>query len=267
MKLETYLNRVGFRGTPRVDAATLIALHRGHLLNIPYENFDVQLGRPVDFDVAHIFAKLVTQRRGGWCYEMNGLLGWALQTIGFKVTRMAGGVGRAQSGDVTIGNHLVLRVDLDRTYIADVGFGDGLLEAVPLAPGKIRQRDSDFSLQQLGDDWWRFHNDQRGGAPSFDFQLRVADAALLAEKCAFLQQDAQSIFVQNALCFRQFKDGIALLRGKVLIRYGVRGATQVTLPNVAAYMTALRDIFGIDLPEAQTLWPKIEARHAELAKR
>lgn len=267
MNLQAYLDRVGFRGTPRVDFATLAAIHRGHLLQIPYENLDIQLGRSVGFELPAIFTKLVTQRRGGWCYEMNGLLEWALTTIGFQVTRMAGGVGRAQMGDGAIGNHLVLRVDLERPYIADVGFGDGMLEPIPLRAAQIRQRKSDFALENIGNDWWRFHNDPRGGAPSFDFQLRTASQALFIEKCTWLQRDPQSTFVQNALCFRQLPDSIVLLRGKVLIRYGAQGNTQQVLPSAAAYAATLRDVFGIDLPEATALWPMIEMRHNEVTKR
>jgi N-hydroxyarylamine O-acetyltransferase len=81
----------------------------------------------------------VTRRRGGWCYEMNGLMDWALREIGFKVTRMAGGVMRASVGDGVVGNHLVLKVDLDRPYLADVGFGDGLVEPIPIEPGRTKQ--------------------------------------------------------------------------------------------------------------------------------
>ena len=265
MQLQAYLDRVGFRGTPRVDFATLAALHRGHLLQIPYENLDVQLRRPVGFGIDAIFAKVVMQRRGGWCYEMNGLLGWALTSIGFKVTRMAGGVGRAQLGNAAIGNHLVLRVDLDRPYLADVGFGDGVLEPVVIAAGPIRQRDSDFSLEDMGSGWWRMHNDPRGGADSFDFQLKSASQAQLEAKCHFLQHDPDSVFVQNALCFRQYADGVAVLRGKLLVRRGLQGTTTIELANARQYNAVLHDIFNIDLPEAVGLWPAIEARHAVIA--
>jgi len=77
VNLQSYLDRIAFLGHPRPDLDTLTRLHRGHVENIPYENLDVQFVRPVTRDPAAIFEKLVTRRRGGWCYEMNGLLGWA----------------------------------------------------------------------------------------------------------------------------------------------------------------------------------------------
>ncbi len=72
MNLTAYLDRIGFRGTPRADLDTLTRLHRGHVTHIPYENLDVQLGRPVSRAPAAIFHKLVTRRRGGWCFECAG---------------------------------------------------------------------------------------------------------------------------------------------------------------------------------------------------
>ena len=113
MELSAYLDRIGFEGRPVPDRATLEAVQRLHLLAIPYENLDVQLGRPLTTSPAAAVDKLVTRRRGGWCYEMNGVLGWALAEIGFRVTRLTGAVMRSMAGDANIGNHLVLRVDLE----------------------------------------------------------------------------------------------------------------------------------------------------------
>jgi N-hydroxyarylamine O-acetyltransferase len=89
MHLLSYLERVGFRHTPRVDITTLQDLLRAHVCSVPFENLDVQLGRPLTTDVDDAYRKIVIDRRGGWCYEQNGLFGWALQQIGFEVTRVA----------------------------------------------------------------------------------------------------------------------------------------------------------------------------------
>ena len=84
-------------------------------------NLDVQLGRPADLDLQRIYRKIVGQRRGGWCYEMNGILGWALAEAGFEVTRMIGGVMASHVGKAAMGSHLVLRVQTDscRTHLRD----------------------------------------------------------------------------------------------------------------------------------------------------
>lgn len=74
MDLRSYLDRIGFAGEAHADLETLRRLHRGHVETIPYENLDVQFGVPVDRTPEAAFEKLVYRKRGGWCYEMNGLL-------------------------------------------------------------------------------------------------------------------------------------------------------------------------------------------------
>jgi N-hydroxyarylamine O-acetyltransferase len=109
MNIEAYLARIGLRAPVEPNLAGLQALHRAHLPAIPYENLDVQLGRPVTIARPPIFDKIVTRRRGGWCYEMNALLGWALGELGFKVTHATGPVMREAAGEINAGNHLVRR--------------------------------------------------------------------------------------------------------------------------------------------------------------
>ncbi|MBY0421933.1 MAG: arylamine N-acetyltransferase, partial [Parvularculaceae bacterium] len=117
MRIERYLGRIGFAGAPAANLETLRAMHRGHALRIPYENLDVQLGRPVSRDPTRAFEKIVEGVRGGWCFEMNGVFSAALDAVGFRVRRLAGAVMREMLGDDAIGNHLVILVDLDETYL------------------------------------------------------------------------------------------------------------------------------------------------------
>ncbi|MFT5774227.1 arylamine N-acetyltransferase family protein [Hyphomonas sp.] len=112
-ELAAYFDRIGFEYSPRADGATLCALCRAHINTIPFENLDVQLGRKTARSQAEIHDKLVSRQRGGWCYEQNGLMGWALDEIGFDVTRLVAGVMREQAGDGQLGNHPCLLVRLE----------------------------------------------------------------------------------------------------------------------------------------------------------
>lgn len=260
-KLEAYLGRIGFKGGARPDLATLRAVHHAHVEAIPYENLDVQLNRRLTRSPADAFDKIVTRRRGGWCYEMNGLLGWALEEIGFKVTRLAGAVTRAQSGDSVIGNHLVLLIDLGETWVADAGFGDGLIEPIRLREGPFRTGPLECRLERIEDGWWRYVNDPAGGAPSFDFHPGIGDEALLEARCQFLQSDPASPFVQNAVVQRWRDNAHYSLRGRVLQTLTEGGKHQETIGSAEDYVAALRETFALDLPEAARLWPAILARH------
>ena len=264
MDLQAYFDRIGYRGEARADAATLVALHRAHLLAIPYENLDVQLGRPVTTDPHAAFEKIVVQRRGGWCYEMNGLFGLALEAIGFRVTRLAGGVLRSAMGEVMVGNHLVLRVDLDETWIADVGFGDGAFDPFPLREGALIAGGFECRLEQVDAKWWRFHNHAFGGAPNFDFTTSAADPALLAGQCQWLQTSPESHFVLNATAQRHRPGEILVLRGRILKRVRPDGAEDYLVSSAAEFVDILARQFDLHLPEAADLWPRITARHEAL---
>jgi len=262
MKLDEYLSRVGLAAPVSRDLAGLTAVHHAHLRAIPYENLDVQLGRPVTIDSPAIYDKIVTRRRGGWCYEMNGLLGWALGEMGFDVTRATGAVVREFKGVAAEGNHLVLRVQLpEGLYLADVGFGDGPFDPIRIAPGGFEAAGFGFNLEEADPGWWRLRNHKFGGAPCFDFNLECADEAVLRERCEFLQTSPLSPFVQNLTAQRFVPGGLAILRGKVLRRVTPDGFTDTVLNTADELLETLARDFSLDVPEVATLWPKIGERH------
>jgi N-hydroxyarylamine O-acetyltransferase len=265
MDLQAYFDRIGFTGEARPDLATLRALHRAHLQAIPYENLDVQLRIPLTTDPEAAFDKIVTRRRGGWCYEMNGLFGAVLSEIGFKVTSMAGAAMRELLGDIVIGNHLVLLVEIDgEPWIADVGFGDGAQDPFRLAVGAIEAAGYRFRLEAMDEGWWRFHNHEFGGAKSFDFQVAAADPELLSGRCEWLQYAPDSHFVLNVIVQRCRGDQILQLRGRVLRRVTPAGVTQETIGSPQEWVAMLADEFSLDVPQAATLWPRVLARHEEV---
>jgi N-hydroxyarylamine O-acetyltransferase len=264
MNVDAYLRRVGLNSRPPATLAGLTAIHRAHLLAIPYENLDVQLGRLVTIERPAIYEKIVERKRGGWCYEMNGILGWALGELGFHVTRATGAVMRETSGEASDGNHLVLRVELpEGLYLADVGFGDGPRNPIRVVPGAFHADGFDFSLRRVDDRWWRLNNDPRGGAPSFDFNLDAANEALLAGKCDFLQTSHTSPFVQNLVAQRHVPQGLKILRGRVLRTIRADGIGDRVIADAEELVAVLRNVFALDVPEAAVLWPKIVARHEE----
>lgn len=266
MDLGGYLERIGFDGRPIADRATLEALHRLHLRAIPYENLDVLLGRPITTDPRAAYDKIVRHRRGGWCYEMNGLFGWALAEIGFSVTRLASGAMRSQMAEA-LGNHLVLRVDLEGgPVLADVGLGCGCLSPLTVVEGPFQRDGLDYRLEALEGGWWRFHNHPGRPPPDFDFHLDNRDEALLSATCLRLQTEPDSTFVQNLLCFRFTPDGRRQLLGRVLRRADSCGETERRIDSADDLVQVLTEDFGIEEPEAIGLWPRIVARDEEIER-
>lgn len=264
MNLSHYLARIGLPGVGGPDIETLRAIHRAHAQSIAFENIDVQLRRPVSMDISAIFDKVVTHRRGGWCYEQNGLMEWALREIGFDVSRLCAGVMREAAGDVQLGNHLCLRVDLDRPYLVDVGFGGSLLEPLPLAIDERVDAPYRVGLQQIDDGYWRFTERAHGDPFSFDFQDAPADEALLAAKCAWLQADAESPFVRNLVVQRRRDDMHVTVRGRVLTTMSASGSDKKLLASADELVDALQENFQLDVPDVRSLWPAICDRHEAL---
>ncbi|WP_433527979.1 arylamine N-acetyltransferase family protein [Micromonospora sp. CA-263727] len=165
LDLPGYLTRIGYRAGTEVTVPTLTALHRAHVAAIPFENLDIPLGRGVSVDLAAIGAKLVGQRRGGYCFEHGLLFAAVLERLGFAVTRTL-----TRTGDPAVHprprSHLVVRVQFgDAVWLADPGFGAGLLEPVPLTHAQVHRQgrwrlrtwrgdDGGWRLQQHRPDGW-----------------------------------------------------------------------------------------------------------------
>jgi len=269
MDISAYLQRIGYEGDRAPTMSVLRDVHRCHVLTIPYENLDVVKQIPVDQEPAHLFDKMVTRGRGGWCYEMNGLLGWALKELGFDVTHQIGGVMRERMGDAAFGNHLVLRVNIDDAHVlADAGLGDGPVAPLLLQAGSQKQGHRAFRLEDVEPGIMRVHNHDGAMPPSFDFRYHpehggflapYADEATLSETCTALQVDEQSMFRQNLICQQVRDDGISSLVGQVLTVDGER-----TLLNSAGELeTALEQHFGLYQSVAD-IWDHVVARHGML---
>lgn len=262
--LNQYFERIGFEGEANADLETLKAVHRAHALAIPYENLDVYLERPVDQDVPRIFQKIVHEGRGGWCYEMNGLLGWALREIGFDITRHVGGVFRAEQGDAAFGNHLVHTVEIEElTHVVDVGIGDFIKEPALLKDGPVIEGAKTRRLEHLEDGSWRFHNVPGAMPASFDFFFELADETRLESTCQELQSDAASMFRQNLLCQQMTSTGFKALIGRTW-KDTDKGIDGHIIESEDELLDILTDHLGITPPPLDGLWDKVVSRHEEL---
>lgn len=262
MRLQAYLDRIGHADPPTPTLATLTSIHRAHLRAISYENLDIHLGRTLTLGAEAAYRKIVVGGRGGWCYEMNGLLAWALREIGFEVEYLAGAVARETGSPTAEMNHLVLLVRLDRPYLADVGFGDGFLEPVPLTPGRYRQGFLEFGIEQLGE-WWRVRNHPAGSAPSFDFTLLPRRLEEFAARCHQLQTSPDSPFVQRTVCQRHGPEGIRTLRGAVFRRLTAEGVAERIVESAEDYRQTLGLEFGLRVDGVEALWDLVWQRHLE----
>jgi len=267
MNLDKYLQRIGFDGDTHTDLESLSSLLQAHVCAVPFENVDVQLGRPLTLSVSAAYEKIVTNNRGGWCYEQNGLFGWALTQIGFEVTRLGAAVMRQARGPVSSNNHLCLRVGIPGEkidFLVDVGFGGSMFEPIRLEPGEHRQSPFHLRLEMLDDGHWRFTEDSGSGPFSFDFLPVAGDEAALARRCAYLQNDPSSGFVQNLVVQLRTPRHHKSLRGRVFKVVGDDGVESRTLDSAGELVELAAREFGLTDAGLAKLWPRIAARHQEL---
>ena len=267
MRLSRYLARVGIAEVLEPTRESLARLLRAHVLSVPFENLDVQLGVPTNTDVRSAYDKIVERGRGGWCYEQNGLFGWALETLGFDVTRIAAAVMRHERGSAADANHLCLLVRVpesgERALLSDVGFGGSLVAPLELAETTQNHAPYRVGLRRV-DGRWRFFEDSGDGELSFDFEASPGNEDRLAAKCQDLQTDPDSSFVQSLVAQQRHQYAHVVLRGRVLKRIDRDGRESRTLGSADELVATLADEFALDVPEAAGLWPRIVARHDAL---
>lgn len=171
LDLEAYLGRLGYEGDRAPTPEALRALHRAHIAAIPFENIDIVLGRGIRLDLDSLQDKLVRQPRGGYCYEHNLLFGAALERLGYPVTRLVARVRPSGAGSRT---HMLLRVEAGgRPWLADVGFGGGVLEPIPLAAGTVARQGGWTYRLDSGDDGVWLLNSLRPDGPADLYSFTV----------------------------------------------------------------------------------------------
>lgn len=264
LDLDAYLQRIGYSSPVRADLETLNALHAAHINAVPFENLDVHAGRPVRFSLEAAYDEIVTRRQGGWCFEMNAVFGWALSEIGFVVTRIGAGVRRASLGDEALGNHLALIVHLDRDYLVDVGFGSSQLTAIPLEEDVTSHSPLRMALARTPDSYWRLHEGGPGAVMSYDFRPEPADEARMAASHDWQCSDANSIFFKTLSAKIRRGSHYFILRGRMLETQMPGRSEQRVLATPDELSEVLNEVFGLEEPDLDALWPKICARHEQL---
>lgn len=135
-KLDLYLRRIGLSGRPSPDADGLAAVQLAQRRAIAFENLDIQLGRPIRIDNESVFDKLVTRRRGGYCFEQNRLFSDMLGAVGLPNRPLLARVRLGPSGTVPPRTHVLLLLEISgQPWLADAGFGGSLVLPMPLRDG------------------------------------------------------------------------------------------------------------------------------------
>ncbi|MDO4183117.1 MAG: arylamine N-acetyltransferase [Coriobacteriia bacterium] len=210
-----YLERLGLAGAALPPtAATLAALQVAHVRCVPFENLDIMLGMPPSLVLEDLFQKMVVQRRGGFCYELNGLFAVLLERLGFDVQRLAGWVPSCQDAF----DHIALRVSVPgagecagagEDFLVDVGFRNGALAPLRFK-AKVAQEDAKglYRLRSCEEGLWLERQPALGAGatsgaewlPCYRLRLQPHTLKDFAPRCRQFATDPAFPFLRRPSC-------------------------------------------------------------------
>jgi N-hydroxyarylamine O-acetyltransferase len=247
MDVQAYLNRISYDGPVTPTAETLRQLHLAHLLTVPFENLSIHAGEPIVLEDEALFRKIVHRRRGGFCYELNGVFAGLLRALGFEVAMLSAQVANDDGGFSRDFDHMTLMVTLEQRWLADVGFGDSFVEPL-LLDRRDAQMHRDHAYRIVADaDWLILQRAENGGEwkSQYRFTLKPYQYADYAEMCTYHQTSPLSHFTKGRICSRLTPQGRISLSDMRLITTEMAERRERAAATQEEYEGMLREFFGV----------------------
>lgn len=261
-QLQAYFKRIGFSGSPAPDLVNLQRLHALHPQAIAFENLSSWMGLPVSLQPEHVTEKLVTQGRGGYCFEHNQLFKRVLQTLGYEVHGLSARVLWMLPEDVSLPRtHMTLWVNVaGKPYLADVGFGGMTLtapldldsreeQATPHELHRLTSKDGLYTLSALVAGQWQ---------PLYCFSLERQLPVDYETANWYVSTHPQSRFVNQLIAGRADSHGRhALLDKRYTWHQPGRASASIELQNQHELRTVLKERLLINLDALPALDDKM----------
>lgn len=260
MNQAAYLNQIGYTGLLQPTGDVLCALQQAHLYHVPFENLDITLGRSIRLEEDALFDKIVRRRRGGFCYELNGLFACLLESLGFRVRLLSASSANDDGSYSPEFDHLALEVwapdEPETAWLVDVGWGDGFQLPLRIEQTGEQQHtgrvfrilaENDFRTvrERTSEGRWLTH---------YRFRLVHHPYEAFFPMCEYHQTSPDSIFTQKRICTLYTPTGRATLSERTLILTtdagGLRGSgarEERALQGEEEVQQTLFDVFGIRL--------------------
>lgn len=238
-----YLDRIGATRPDRPDIGSLRHLQERHVLSVPFENLDYHLDRPIFMD-ERVLDKIVHQHRGGGCYEVNPAFAFLLRALGYRVEIHPGRVYRPGGVLGPAMCHLALRVELEETWLVDVGFGRN--SRLPLRWNcRLAQQDPDgeYRIQDAEDGGIDVY---LNGRPLYRLDTRPCRLEDFQPTLWWWRTSPQSPFLQEVFCTLRTETGRVTLKGNTLTVVDGAERTTEELSDDALF-AAYRKYFGFNL--------------------
>jgi N-hydroxyarylamine O-acetyltransferase len=250
MNIKTYLSRIGIDDfNLTADLKNLQLLQKQHLLNVPFENLDIHWKRPILLDPKRFFEKIVEEKRGGFCYELNGLFYELLTEIGFQNKIISARVGKGNGEFGAEYDHLAIISQInEEEFLVDVGFGDFTVEPLKFILDEKQVDDNGtFLIRKHTDEYFEVvKKDGENWSSEYIFKDLARDLAEFAGMCNFHQTSPDSHFTRGKLCSLMLENGRKTLTNKkfMVTQNGEKKETEVSSED--EFNQSLRQEFGIE---------------------
>lgn len=250
-EITKYLSRIKLADCkPNLEGLTKLQEH--HLEHIPFENLDIVVGRKIALDYPHLFDKIVLQKRGGYCFELNTLYAELLKAIGFSIKPVLGRVWLSNPNQLPPRNHLAYLVELEgKTYVADVGFA-GLTSSIPLdinVSSPVNDKDGLMRVIEIADDQLMIqrHNEKEWtNLYSFE-NVEISEEDIVISNY-YMSTHPNSHLIHHKCVGRNTKEGrIGLFNNKMAIRKGIKAAGKKRIEFGENWIETIKNEFSLNL--------------------
>ncbi|WP_183192893.1 arylamine N-acetyltransferase family protein [Brevibacillus nitrificans] len=243
-----YFRRMGVKIEDiRIDYESLCLIQERHMLSIPFENLDIMSGRPVAITPEALHDKIVGRKRGGYCYELNGLLALMLQKVGFSVTLLSGRVWRRDGSWGPEFDHMALLVHLEEDYFVDVGFGDSARLPMRLTGEVVEDAGGAYRIMaDSAPNTYLFQKrTEEGWSSTLQFTTTPRRLEDFSEMNHEQQTSPNSHFAQRRICSLAMPTGRITISGDTFIETNGTAKTTRQIKSDEELEQLLRSSFGL----------------------
>jgi N-hydroxyarylamine O-acetyltransferase len=267
--VKLYLDRINIsheNGIPVPSVNLLQTLQNAHMQAIPFENLSIMYKeymskKAISLKFKDLYQKVVLNKRGGFCFELNALFSWLLEKLGFKVYCLPARVVIDENYNPPYGiiDHMTLLVELDESYLVDVGFGDSFRNPIRMLTESVERygltrryritKIDDFHVDPLNHlsykfSYERFNSDLKVWERQFEFSDQHLTVSDFTDSCEWMETSETSGFTKRVVISRATTDGRITLSNKTFTTTDIKGSRKQSLKK-EGFSKLLYNHFGI----------------------
>lgn len=251
--LDAYFERIQVEREENYTEEYLDKLVFAHQCQVPFENLDVRRGEPIRLGTLDLFDKVITKKRGGYCFELNGLFSRFLRDCGFDVFACRVRITRGKNFVPPVLHRATIVTLEDGLYYCDVGYGG------PQPGGCIKVEDGvvkdvagqTYRISKYDEHWWTISRTvEEGWEDVMQFTLVPQPEPDYIALSMYCSMHPDSVFVQKTMLNRRLVNGSIALMDELYVRNIGGERTEEIITDKKRYAEVIEKEFGIPGAEA-----------------